>query len=606
MKEGTGIRYEGSALTEGRKTPERLPHFAGIALILLAAFIAIAPQLIRGNSCGHDFDFHLVSWLDALQSWREGIVYPHWSPSANFGAGEPRFVFYPPVSWMLGAALGFVTPWKSVPILMTFAFLAGAGLATRSLARQALPDGPAMLAGCAAVFSGYALFTAYERSDFGELTGGFWIPLLLLFVFRDRGGSGSVWRRVFDGSTVPLAGVVAGAWLSNPPLGVMTSYLLAAVALVVAVLRRSWAPLLRSAIAMVLGLGLIALYLVPAAAEQRWIDVSQILDDPGYGLENNWLFARHANPTLALHDVELRRASCIVITMIAVALASIAICWYRGRLPGRRSWWAPMALIPVAVLFLQFPISDPVWHALPKLPFLQFPWRWLVVVQAPMSIFFASAISVDRRRWRIALYSACVCAFAAAALIAGLNFFQPCDEEDAVNAMLGVYGTGRGFEGTDEYTPSYADNSQLAKGLPEACLTSSPTAALGQRSADSDLKWLPDQGSCDATFSALPFEGRPAEHLRVAGEIPHDGFLILRLRNYPAWQVRLNGKVIDRLPQRVDGLIALPVQKGPAEAAVDWTTTRDVVVGRWLSALALVLLAVLFSMERRLSQGRLS
>ncbi|HUD99817.1 MAG TPA: hypothetical protein VMR62_09605, partial [Bryobacteraceae bacterium] len=77
-------------------------------MILVAALVATGPQLFLGNSCGHDFDFHLVSWLDAQQCWREGIVYPHWSPSANFGAGEPRFIFYPPLSWMLGAALGLV------------------------------------------------------------------------------------------------------------------------------------------------------------------------------------------------------------------------------------------------------------------------------------------------------------------------------------------------------------------------------------------------------------------------------------------------------------------------------------------------------------------
>ena len=50
-----------------------------------------------------------------LNSWRHGILYPHWAPSANYGAGEPRFVFYPPLTWMLGAALGAVLPWTLVP-----------------------------------------------------------------------------------------------------------------------------------------------------------------------------------------------------------------------------------------------------------------------------------------------------------------------------------------------------------------------------------------------------------------------------------------------------------------------------------------------------------
>jgi hypothetical protein len=46
-------------------------------VILLAAAIALIPQLVKGNSCGHDFDFHLVSWLDTQQAWRFGIPYPH-------------------------------------------------------------------------------------------------------------------------------------------------------------------------------------------------------------------------------------------------------------------------------------------------------------------------------------------------------------------------------------------------------------------------------------------------------------------------------------------------------------------------------------------------
>ena len=161
-------------------------RFAGPLVILLAALLATAALLIRATSCGHDFDFHLISWIDCLHSWRQGILYPHWSPSPNYGAGEPRFVFYPPLTWMLGAAMGAILPWSAVPFAMTILLLAATGLATRALARQVLSDGPATLAGCAAIFSGYALFTAYERTAFAELAGGFWIPLMLLLILRER------------------------------------------------------------------------------------------------------------------------------------------------------------------------------------------------------------------------------------------------------------------------------------------------------------------------------------------------------------------------------------------------------------------------------------
>ncbi len=312
-------------------------RLAGPALVLLAAAAATAPQLIRGNSCGHDFNVHLVSWLDCVNSWRHGIPYPHWTPSPNYNAGEPRFVFYPPLTWMLGAALGVIFPWSFAPIVLTFLTLAGTGLATRALALEALDDLPATLAGCLSLFSGFALFTAYERSAFPEFAGGVWLPLLLLYASRNGrvphvpilrlGGDFAsvatptrwvphvprIWgrgsspqstsepsqatiSRAFDGSTAPLALVLAASWLSNAPLGVIASYLLAAVALAAALLHKSWAPILRAAAAFMLGMGATAIYWIPAALERSWVDIRQATEDPGYNFENNWLFVHNANP----------------------------------------------------------------------------------------------------------------------------------------------------------------------------------------------------------------------------------------------------------------------------------------------------------------------
>ena len=144
----------------------RTRRFLGPALIVLAAALATAPILLHGSYCGDDFEFHVVSWFDVQQNWLHGIPYPHWMPSANYAAGEPRFMFYPPMTWMLGGALGFVLPWALVPVALVFLFLSATGLAVRALALEALPDAPATLSGCAALLSGFALFTAYERTAF--------------------------------------------------------------------------------------------------------------------------------------------------------------------------------------------------------------------------------------------------------------------------------------------------------------------------------------------------------------------------------------------------------------------------------------------------------
>jgi hypothetical protein len=604
---------DSGSLDNATRNPQtRWSRFAGPALILLAAAVATAPQLFRGNSCGHDFDIHLVSWFDCLNSWRHGIVYPQWTPSPNYGAGEPRFLFYPPLTWMLGAALGIFLPWHLVPIALTFVLLAATGLATRALALELLPEASATLArdavatlsGCAALFSGYALFTAYERSAFGELAG-FWIPLLLLLILRARNQSGSLVRRAFDGSATPLAVVLAGAWLSNAPLGVMASYLLAAVTIALAVLDRSWAPILRAAVAATLGLGLAAFYLLPAAWEQRWVDIRQAIDDPGLKIENSFLFGHPAGVTLGLHDIELSRASLIAVAMVAVALAGLAVAWRRKTLPANRRWWIPLALIPLTVLFLQLPISLTVWNLLPKMRFLQFPWRWLVVLEAPMAIFFAAAVSpraCAHRRPRIVVWAACAALFLASTAIAAVYFFQPCDDEDAVAPMVSVYKSGAGFEGVYEYEPVGADDGEVATGLPDACLVANPRTALGivdYPGANPD--WWVEQKSCEAVYSATPPATQSnSQHLHFGVDLPHAGYLILRLRTYPAWRITLNGRPASPLVARDDGLTAVPVQQGRVDLDADWTTTPDVLAGRGIAALALLLLTALFLLERRI------
>ena len=587
----------------------RLGPIAGPALIMFVAAVAVSPQCLRGISCGHDFDFHLVSWFDAQSAWRLGIPYPHWTPSANFNAGEPRFVFYPPLTWMLGAALGFLLPWQFVPLALSFLVLAATGLATRALARQALREGAATLAGCVAIFSGYALFCAYERSAFGELTGGIWIPLLLLFVLRDRGPGTGMWRRALDSSAAPLALVMAGAWLSNIPVGIMTSYLLAAVAATSALLSRSWAPAVRAFTGA--GVGLASVFLLPAAWEQPWADLKQAATDPGEMIENSWLFGSHANPDLEFHDLVLRKASMIAVIMIAVALGGLFISWRRKSLKVERHWWLPLALIPLAVLFLLLPFSLPVWNMLPKLRYLQFPWRWLVVLEAPMAIFCAAAVwpTASAHRWsRVAVAGACAAVFLAVAATAGWVFFQPCDEGDAVAGMLARYRSGAGMGGTDEYEPPGADDSLLAIGLPGACLVSDPNTLLGKGSGEPDTfpAWEASQGSCDETFDASPMRVKShAEHFEIMASTSHAGYIILRLRRYPAWRILLNGQPVTTAPQRDDGLFAVPVPKGRVDLTADWTTTPDVIAGRWLSGLALLMVASLFLLERRLSSTRL-
>ena len=136
-------------------------------------------------------------------------------------------------------------------------------------------------------------------------------------------------------------------------------------------------------------------------------------------------------------------------------------------------------------------------------------------------------------------------------------------------------------------------------GLPDACLTDNFDTELGIAANPVDNPiWRPEQGSCRSTAAA---QSRQPEHMRIETAATHPGFLILRLRSYPAWRVTVNGRLVTNIPVRDDGLIAVPDSQGPVDVGVDWSTTRDVVAGRLVTALALLALIAVWLIERKSS-----
>jgi hypothetical protein len=273
----------------------------------------------------------------------------------------------------------------------------------------------------------------------------------------------------------------------------------------------------------------------------------------------------------------------------------------RGTVPGERRWWLPLALIPPVVLFLLLPISRPVWNLLPELRLLQFPWRWLVVLEAPMAISFASAVWFNRRTPRIVVLSACAALFVGISVLAYQSWFLESNTFAA--EVQESVREGAGVLGKPEYAPPGIKFPQVDKPVPDACLLDA-----SQGSASSAPAWDGESASCNtgswrqpvlmgaSQSAAAPYM---QEARRITGVAEHAGYLILRLRYYPAWAVKVNGVPVTPTAERERGLMAVPVPQGNVRVSVDWTTTSDAVAGRWVSVAALLLIAGLYAFERR-------
>lgn len=545
---------------------ERLSYI----LIPLTALIAVLPFLLHGCSCGHDFDFHIVSWLDAARQFAHGNLHPRWAYTAAYNAGEPRFVFYPPLSWTLGALIGLTFPWTWAPTIYTWLALSAAGLAMHRLARGFASQAAALIAAVLYTVNPYILFTAYERTAYAELLAAAWIPLLLHAVLR---------RRI---TIAGLAVPVALLWLTNAPAAVMGCYALALLALV-RLATETWflrgpdkrpnhatpvetslppRQIARDYLAgTTLGLAVAGAYILPAAYERRLVQTAMAVL-PGMRIADNFLFTHTPD---AAHDTVLHSASIIAVVLLSLTALFLVAAAIRAKETHSRLVLPALATLIAAIAFMQTPPSLAVWKHVPDLIFLQFPWR-MIAILTPV-LFLTIAMTLDGVRWRTwAIVAALPIVAAVMVYPAYDNFRQDCDPEDTVAAQLAAFHTGQGSEPTDEYTPVTADNDSLAQANPPY--------------------WITPDANAKATSSAA--HGPTPQNFSV--DSPFAQSLIVNLRDYPAWQVRINGQLADAREQRDDGLIALPIHAGRSDISIKWKITWDEATGEAISGVALLIL----------------
>jgi hypothetical protein len=564
------------------------------SLLLATVLITVLPLAWRGTSCGQDFDFHLQNWLEVVDHWHDGILYPHWAASANYLAGEPRFVFYPPLSWMLGGLLGVVLPWSWTPVAYTLIALLGAGFACRRMASEWMPLDSATVAACLYVVNPYILFVVYERGALAELLAAAWIPLLVLFALRERP------------AILPLSLTVAALWLTDAPAAVMGCYALIPL-VVMAALRadrkKRLRLLARGAAAVPLGLALAGFWLVPAIYQQRWVQVQRAVG-PLMRVEDSFLFRYVPPPGTSsgerfqaiYHNGVLQTVSWIAVVLIVGAAVA---AWLSRR--KRSSVWTGLVVLGTVIVFLQFPFSDLLWRHVPELQYLQFPWRWLLVLAVVFGALAGLAMRREQTTRRAIATRGLVILLLACgmAIVSAIGFWQPCDEEDNITAQIATF-RATGFEGTDEYTPTGAANDAIQQGLPAIRLLGSASAE--ESTTGDHPQWTADPSQEIPGAVAITRSNSEQISASVASNTP--GYAVLRLMDYPAWRITVNGSDLRDRPHRGDGLLVIPIPAGVTRIDVRWRVTSDEWGGIVLSLVALAITLLVSSSQRRSGQRK--
>jgi len=433
------------------------------------------------------------------------------------------------------------------------------------LARDWLPPRHAAAAAVLFTINPYHLVIVYYRSDFAELLASALFPLLVW-------GSHRVIRDGWRG--VPaLAAVFAGIWLSNAPAAVIAAYSLALLLGVGCLLRRSLQPALAGAAAAAGGLGLAAFYVLPAAWEQRWVQIKEALA-PSLRPEQNFLFAQSIDPEFVLFNLKVSSIAAGV--MLITSLAAIFAARRRREYPDL--WWM-MAALGGASIFFMSRVSLALWRFLPELRYLQFPWRWLVPLGMVFAFFVAAAVVESRRKWVWWLVLLIVIGGSGAAIVRDAWW----DTED-VSDLTEAIASGQGYEGTDEYAPLGCNHYLLPNGGPSSGDEPGPPNPRIARLDPLSGKIVPANGI------RLHAERWSAEHKVFMEESPNVGMLAIRLINYPAWEVRMDGQDTrtNSLPKTAEMII--PVPAGNHRVEITFRRTWDRTAGWFISGISVILL----------------
>jgi hypothetical protein len=554
------IDRAGHPLSAGVSAPPSSLLWTPLLVIGAAAFAVEVPFFFLGTPSGHDVEFHLYSWLEVWAQWQQGIIFPRWAALAHFACGEPRFLFYPPASWILGAALSAIFPWTLAASVYLWIALVAAGASMFMLMRRWVGRRDAIFAATLYAVNPYHLVIVYWRSAFAELLASCLIPLLLLLVLKAADGE----RRVM----VSLALVLAAAWLTNAPAAVMVHYSFALLILFLAWQRRSHRLLLVGATALGLGACLAAFYLLPAVYEQRWVNISEAVS-AGSRPQDNFLFAHTAD---ADHDAFNQVISWVALLEIAATLTAAWAC--RSRRELRDGVWNTLLGWAVACSVVMFSVTALAWKFLPKLAFMQFPWRWLLC----LSMIFTIFVTVGVRRWWLRV---AICLIAVLVIATAWHRILPpwWDQAADLREMQDNMADGIGYEGADEYTPVGADPAAIQQDTRKVRVDGTAHAAIHV------YYWNPQSKMFTAEMSA------PDQ-------------LALRLFRYPAWKVEVNGRGVETAAREGTGQMLVPVEAGMNRVQVTFMRTWDRTAGGWVSVVTVIGLVLWTLRVRRARQSR--
>lgn len=571
----------------------------GYLFVSLSTIPALLLLFRPGYFASHDGLHHLYRLYDLDWTIHGGSLYPRWLPNLGFGYGYPVLNYYAPLTYYVAEVFHLLGAGYIASIELTFAlgFLLS-GMAMYLYAKEFLGRWPAVVAAVAYIYLPYHLADGFVRGALAESFAFIFLPLVLWAFYRLV----NMGKR----SYIPLAAAsYAGLILTHSLSAMIFTPLLLSYLGFLWLQRRGFRPGAYLTLAMILGWGLAAFYWLPGFVEASWVRLGQVVPVATDYRQQLVPLSEFFSPFLIYgyypnQGVKLEHPlSCIQLGLAALSL--IAIFRVRGLTRGHLLFFLATTLVS---LFMILSYSSFIWEAIPLLPYLQFPWRFLVLVSVSTSMLIGSLALIFGEKGEGGPWSYAVGLGILGLLLAsGLphlpveplflpDHLSPLGEEEMTLATMAEYDYSNGlcirlWGGTCgfEYLPRWVTEAPeeiflpLAKpSLPEPTLSPSdiPSVVLGEQRPLSRLLWVRSDKGMKLSF--------------------HTSY-------FPRWRIYVDGEPQDTYPSGRLGLVTADVPAGDHQILLRFEDTLAERIGfiiAFLSLLTLLFILVLEGQRRAL------
>lgn len=550
-------------------------------VVCACGLLLSAPLLLYGAPTGGDALFHAMWHRNFSAQLAAGDLYPRWLLQMNGGLGSPAFFFYAPLPYYVAAIFTLFLPAGAYGLLHVGASLSLSLVASGLIAYLWLKETTNQAAAaCAAIIymlAPYHLGTdVYTRVALAEVWAFVWMPLALYFV-----------RRLEAGSTrLALAGLALGyaaLILTHLPTTLIFSLVPPCYAFFVcAPPRRRTRVALATIGGMSLGLGLAAVYLVPALTTQAFVSLGDLLPELYH---QRWLQLTNINP-----DEFDGRITVAALTTLGLVACAAVLARSTGddeatqhRFKPERLFWIVVSL---GCLLLMTPVSGMVWRIVKPLQTIQFPWRFNAVLCVAVAALVAHAAArTFRRRPPLGALDVAALALAVALVLYWLCFnyslarqAHPALRGDTA-ARLDAEFVKRQEQMRDapEYRPATAASTQA--------VAFDELMARICRAGDRPAQVCVVAGAGEVAVDSW----RPRE-IELSVTTANGVALNVSQFHYPGWAAYLDGQRHPLAPSQPDGLLHLSVPAGAHRIKLRLRHTAAEDAGIVVSAASLVLL----------------